>query len=99
MKISTKQKHPNKAIVLKKHTKPKPEPEKSLASLMNAMKVNQNNAGDSGGQKEPFKFNFNVSENCSASNSEIKSSNSVLETNYKFVKSDNSFRFNFDNNT
>ena len=95
MKISTKQKHPNKAIVLKKHTRPKPEPEKSLSSMMSAMKVIQRN-GDSD-EKEPFKFNFNVSENCS----EIKttSSSSVMEANYKFVKSDNSFRFNFDNNT
>ena len=98
MKISTKQKHPNKAIVLKKHTRPKPEPEKSLASMMSAMKVKQSH-GDSD-EKEPFKFNFNVSEDCSVPNSEIRtSSDSVMEANYKFVKSDNSFRFNFDNNT
>ena len=98
MKISTKQKHLNKAIVLKKHTKPKPEPEKSLASMMSDMKVKQSNGNSD--EKQPFKFNFNVSEDCSEPNSEIKTfSSSVMDENYKFVKSDNSFRFNFDNNT
>ena len=96
MKTLTKSKCQKRAIVLKKQTtKQTPQPVKqsstqTLASMMSSMKVDPS--------PEPFKFNFNLNQDSMKTKDDDTQSKSASNaTNFKFVKSDNSFRFNFDN--
>ena len=103
MKISSKSKPQKKAVVLRKLPKsnqkskvlsdqPPTTSTQTLSSMMKSMKVETEN------KKETFKFNFNVEEDQEGKKTDIKSETQVKsepEEKFKFVKSDNSFRFNF----
>ena len=104
MKISSKSKPLKKAVVLRRHPKANQKSKllssdqpttstQTLSSMMKSMKVDLTENK----KEETFKFNFNVEDN-QESKTEIESETQVKsepEEKFKFVKSDNSFRFNF----
>ena len=104
MKISSKSKPLKKAVVLRRHPKSYQKSKllssdqpttstQTLSSMMKSMKVDLTENK----KEETFKFNFNVEDN-QESKTKIESETQLKsepEEKFKFVKSDNSFRFNF----